>query len=405
MKHIKNLTLVPYSDNLYNNYNFEAHINKFTFINTLNIFINDTRLLNWISDQYKLNKEQRDFIITFKKFSSNEMFDFNETIFEKKNVGKWYNYSYTLASNEIITLKSLYFRYSSFSLAHDNNVRKSLFIFWRLIANNLDNNTFFKIGFKVLFKVVTHKESDHNDPKDIFKTKIIEDKDIFIVRTISPIQIYNKTNLKDCYEMFVKHIETMSEQYHEFDIHSIIFPFCINKDDSILNKKIESQPEEINKLSDENLSKIKNKLKLGSKNFPKTTNLNEWGNIKIEKGTYPLNKNLLIKETKVLINVKNQINNYVVFIKKIKFNGKIYLVQKVSVVNKQFLEPINEFIDIIDDLSNLNNFTRIIKNQIIVYKNNEVVYNQNRHTTNYFTTIKKCDGVSKSLKIKDLILN
>jgi len=88
MKHIKNLTLVPYSDNLYNNYNFEAHINKFTFINTLNIFINDTRLLNWISDQYKLNKEQRDFIITFKKFSSNEMFDFNETIFEKKNVGK-----------------------------------------------------------------------------------------------------------------------------------------------------------------------------------------------------------------------------------------------------------------------------------------------------------------------------
>jgi len=75
--------------------------------------------------------------------------------------------------------------------------------------------------------------------------------------------------------MFVKHIETMSEQYHEFDIHSIIFPFCINKDDSILNKKIESQPEEINKLSDENLSKIKNKLKLGSKNFPKTTNLNE----------------------------------------------------------------------------------------------------------------------------------
>jgi len=107
----------------------------------------------------------------------------------------------------------------------------------------------------------------------------------------------------------------------------------------------------------------------------------------------------------VLINVKNQINNYVVFIKKIKFNGKIYLVQKVSVVNKQFLEPINEFIDIIDDLSNLNNFTRIIKNQIIVYKNNEVVYNQNRHTTNYFTTIKKCDGVSKSLKIKDLILN
>src|ERR1700679_785029 len=123
MKHIKNLAIIPYTYNIYNYNNFG------TFPNILNSLINDIRLLDWISDQYKLNKEQRDFIITFKKFSSNEMFDFNETFFEKENAGKWYNYTYTLASNESINLKHLYFRDSSLILAHDNNFRKSIFIF------------------------------------------------------------------------------------------------------------------------------------------------------------------------------------------------------------------------------------------------------------------------------------
>lgn len=52
-------------------------------------------------------------------------------------------------------------------LANDYNFKKSLFIFWRLIANNLDSSITFKIGFKVLFKV--------KDSETISKEKIIKE--------------------------------------------------------------------------------------------------------------------------------------------------------------------------------------------------------------------------------------
>lgn len=105
---------------------------------------------------------------------------------------------------------------------------------------------------------------------------------------------------------------------------------------------------------------------------------------------------------KVLINTENLINNYIVLIKGIKFNGKNYVLHKVSVVNKNYLKPINEFIDIIEDSSNLNNFIRIIKNQLIVYNNKEVVYNQNRHSVKYFTKVKTCDDLFRKIITMDI---
>jgi hypothetical protein len=94
-----------------------------------------------------------------------------------------------------------------------------------------------------------------------------------IIRTIAPVQNYNKENFKDCYEIFVRYIEQMSEYYKNFEITSIIFAFCINKEESILNKKIESEPDVNENLSSESKLKLKSKLKLYIKNLPITTDL------------------------------------------------------------------------------------------------------------------------------------
>jgi hypothetical protein len=67
----------------------------------------------------------------------------------------------------------------------------------------------------------------------------------------------------------------MSDNYQEFEIQSIIYIFCINKEDSILKEKIESEPDINDKLSEENKDKIKNKLKLYVKNLPTTTDLSK----------------------------------------------------------------------------------------------------------------------------------
>jgi hypothetical protein len=65
----------------------------------------------------------------------------------------------------------------------------------------------------------------------------------------------------------------MSEYYSEFEIQSIIFPFCINKEDSILKEKLLTDPEVNDILSEKNSERIKNKLKLYIKNLPETTDL------------------------------------------------------------------------------------------------------------------------------------
>jgi len=363
----KNLSLV-----LYNN-------NDDIYITQLNNLIDDIKILNWISTQFKLNKDQRDFVVEFKKFSDKEMSGFNETIFENNNVGKWYNY--------IFTLNNYFYKENKLLLVNDYNFKKSLYIFWRMIANNLDSNTWFRVGFKVLLKL---------------KKESVQDSDTVIIRTISPLQNYNNKCFKDCYEIFVRYIEQMSENYQNFDITSIIFPFCINKDNSILNKKIESEPDVNENLKIENIERIKNKLKLYVKNIPITTDLNKWGEIKIIKGSYPYKVKDLINNisTKIHVEVKNKQNNYIVEIKGIIYNNKEYIIRKVSVVNKIFKNPSHEFIDVIEN--SLNTFTRIINDQLIVYKNNELVYTQNRHKTSYFTKVKKCHSVSTNFITMDL---
>jgi hypothetical protein len=106
--------------------------------------------------------------------------------------------------------------------------------------------------------------------------------------------------------------------------------------------------------------------------------------------------------TKVLITVKNSSNNYIILIKGIKNNGKNYILHKVSVVNKKFEKPIHKFVDIIEDPLLPNNFTRLIANQLIVFNNSEVVYTQNRHSSSYFTKVKKCDGLFSKFITMDL---
>ena len=132
--------------------------------------------------------------------------------------------------------------------------------------------------------------------------------------------------------------------------------------------------------------------------------------MKIVEGVYPYvyksisNSffNQKTKPIKILINVKNFKNNYIVLIKGIKYNTKFYIIHKISVVNKNYLKPILEFVDIVEDPSNLSSFTRIIKNQLIVYKNNEPVYNQNRVKASYFTKLKKCEGLFRNFITMDL---
>jgi len=383
----KNLSIVPHKyENRYEN----------NYINQLKGLIDDIKILSWIINQLKLNKNERDFIIKFKKFTEKEMFDFNESIFNIENRGKWYNFIFTLNPGDDIKLNDpLTYLSNSTSdeckllLANDYNFKKSLFIFWRMIANNLKSNTWFRIGFKISLKIT--KKNDL-----LYGTTII--------RTISPVQNYNKENFKDCYEIFVRYIEQMSEFYKNFEITSIIFIFCINKEDSILNKKVESEPDVNENLSSENNLRIKNKLKLYIKNLPITTDLNKWGKIRVISGSYPYNFNDLINNitTKIFIDVKDKHNNYIVEIKLIVHNNKNYIMHKVTVVNKKFIKPTHEFIDILENVLSFDNFTRIINNQLIAYSNNEPVYIQNRHKTDYFTKVKKCDSVNKNFITMDL---
>ena len=115
------------------------------------------------------------------------MFYSISSIFEEENIGEWYNYIYSLTSKDNLLL------------ANDYNFKKSLFIFWRLIANNLDSNTTFKIGFKVLFKI-----SNKDKEEILSKEKVIQEgQDVFIIRTISPIQVVVNKNFEELYEVLL----------------------------------------------------------------------------------------------------------------------------------------------------------------------------------------------------------
>jgi len=62
------------------------------------------------------------------------------------------------------------------------------------------------LGFKVLFKL--------NDNSIDFEEKVFrKDRDVFILRTISPVQVVTNKDFNDHYEAFVRHIELMSEHY------------------------------------------------------------------------------------------------------------------------------------------------------------------------------------------------
>ena len=62
----------------------------------LDHIIDDIIILNWISNQFRLKKNERDFIIKFKRFIDKEMLDFNDSIFKLENRGKWYSFIFTL---------------------------------------------------------------------------------------------------------------------------------------------------------------------------------------------------------------------------------------------------------------------------------------------------------------------
>ena len=198
-KNVKNLSIIPvkFNDSIYGK-----------APNYLDYLIDDIKILNWITNQFKLKLNERDFLIKFKKFTDKEMFNFNDSIFQLENRGKWYNYIFTLNPGNDINLNDPLTSLSNSTsdecrllLANDYNFKKTLFIFWRMIANNLDVNTWFRIGFKISLKIMK-KDDPFNG--------------IIIIRTIAPIQNYNKNNFKDCYEIFVRHIEQMSEHYKSF---------------------------------------------------------------------------------------------------------------------------------------------------------------------------------------------
>jgi len=103
------------------------------YINQLKTILEDITILNWIINQFKLKLEQRDFIIKFKLFTSKENFYFNHSIFEDDNIGKWYNFIYTLSTNKFnsMNFKHLLFRENNnLLLANDYNFKKSLFLFY-----------------------------------------------------------------------------------------------------------------------------------------------------------------------------------------------------------------------------------------------------------------------------------
>lgn len=96
------------------NYPYKENIHVTNYKLELKTILDNIKMLNWITEQLKLEIEQRDFVIKFKKFTSNEMFDSINPIFEKDNIGKWYNYIYTLPSIKNINIKDILFFFFPF---------------------------------------------------------------------------------------------------------------------------------------------------------------------------------------------------------------------------------------------------------------------------------------------------
>lgn len=129
--------------------------------------------------------------------------------------------------------------------------------------------------------------------------------------------------------------------------------------------------------------------------MPTTANLKEWGDLVGKKGNYPLSiydYGVDLEEIELKIHSKLTESYYLVKVKKISFNGKVSVLHKVTIVNNKYLNPMYEFIDIIEwenEIINYDSFTRIIKDQLIVYENNKTVYVQTRKKVKFFKKLKK----------------
>lgn len=201
-----------------------------------------------------------------------------------------------------------------------------------------------------------------------------------------------KNDLLELYELFNRYLSILSERYWTYKTIKLMLTFSINKKDSILNETILVEPEQEKMLTAENKEKVRLKLKQYVLNLPTTAVLSEWGDIKVISE----NKNL----TEIQVTSKTS-NNYLVFIKTITINNKVVHIHKVQLVNKNFKKPTTEFIDIVEG-NDYTIFTRLIKNQLIVYDNNKTVYIQNKLNVPYFKKLEKCESYIPQILTMDL---
>jgi len=250
-------------------------------------------------------------------------------------------------------------------------------LFWRDVAYKLDSKTKIKIQFRIQLK-----QNDNSN-----KT---------IIRSLSKIQIVCKGDYTDLYETFKTNLYLLSEEYENLYVFNFILFYSICHEESILKESIFS----VNK-NNSHWNKIKNKnnaisLKVNYKNLPNTTNLTDWGEIKIIKGNYPYSENIL---NKILVKVKtfNKKENYLEILKFFSV-----LIKKASVVDNTYNKIYFSFIDIIYDQTKPNCFVRLYDNSLFVFEKGEIVYSQKRKKATYFKTLKKDNSLSSNFITMDL---
>jgi len=206
---------------------------------------------------------------------------------------------------------------------------KILQLFWQDIVNKLCSNDVIKLQLK-LNLTFTIESTDNSNIDQTFQR----------VRSIGSIILVRKENYSEALSHFTVNLYLSLDTYSSFYIKNIILTYNICYEDSELNNLSISTNEyhELNENHTQNIMLKNNELlKIQDKNLPLTTDLTQWGDIKIIKGDYPYKFNL--KETRIFIKSKdNSLTNYnyIVSIRGFLFKGRKVLLHRVS-LTKSFI--------------------------------------------------------------------
>lgn len=274
-------------------------------------------------------------------------------------------------------------------------------LFWRDIANKLNYNTIFKLKLKFSQPIVSENKTETVYNKDTTYRNVNKNSTI-----ISSIKILKKINYYEALSYFKSSLHFVIDNYLTFPVTNVILTYSICKDDSIL-KTLDISTQNFNSLEQNhknNFIEAKSKLKLNDKILPLTTDLYQWGKIKITKGNYPYLFDG--KETKLFIindNIDSDFSyNYIVSIKGIDLGNKKVILHRVSVTDKSFMGIFINFIDIIYNPANPSSFVIIIKINLYVYEDRIRRLSLKRNKAKYFTALKICKSLSNKFITMDL---